>query len=115
MVENTRTGEVRTIETPALYSFIGAVPRTRWLPPRIETDPKGFIRTGSAVADARRWRLRREPYLLETSHPGIFAAGDVRLGSIPRVASAVGEGTMAIKLVHAHVAELSPREDSAGA
>jgi hypothetical protein len=90
MVENTRTAETRTLETPALFSFIGAVPRTGWLPPQIETDPKGFIRTGRLVTDSPRWTLRREPYLLETSHPGVFAAGDVRLGAVPRVASAVG-------------------------
>lgn len=111
VVENTRNRESRTIETPALFSFIGAVPRTGWLPAAIETDPKGFIRTGRDVVDSPRPRRQREPYLLETSCPGIFAAGDVRLGSIPRVASAVGEGAMAVKFVHAHLAEGQPGED----
>ncbi|HET7275222.1 MAG TPA: FAD-dependent oxidoreductase [Longimicrobiaceae bacterium] len=107
VVENTRTGESRTIRTPGLFSFIGAVPRTTWLPPQIETGPKGFIRTGRAITNSVNWRLQREPYLLETSHPGVFAAGDVRLGSIPRVSSAVGEGAMAVKFVHAYLAEQS--------
>src|SRR5690606_22356844 len=99
--ENTRTGETRTIATPAVFTFIGATPRTSWLPARIVTDETGFVRTGRAVARSPHWRLERAPYLLETSHPGVFAAGDVRSGSVPRVASAVGEGSMAVKFVHA--------------
>jgi thioredoxin reductase (NADPH) len=114
-VEDTRTGERRILQAPAVFSFIGAVPRTGWLPPRIDTDPKGFIRTGRAVARSPQWGLEREPYLLETSHPGIFAAGDVRLGSTPRVASAVGEGAMAVKFVHAHLADLASGAGDAGA
>lgn len=106
-VENTRTGETRVIETGALFSFIGAVPRTAWLPPQIETDPNGFIRTGPGVRNAGAWPLQRDPYLLESSRPGIFAAGDVRAGAVTRVASAVGEGAMAVKFVHAYLAEMS--------
>jgi thioredoxin reductase (NADPH) len=103
-VENTR-GESRTIETPAVFSFIGAVPHTDWLPKQIEKDSRGFIMTGRAVASSGHWRMEREPALLETSHRGVFAAGDVRLGSLPRVSSAVGEGAMAVKFVHAYLAE----------
>ncbi len=89
----------------SLFSFIGADPHTAWLPPQIETDAKGFIKTGRSLASSARWTLAREPYLLETSHPGIFAAGDVRLGSIKRVSSAVGEGSMAVKYIHEYLAE----------
>jgi thioredoxin reductase (NADPH) len=81
------------------------VPRTEWLPAEIATDAKGFVRTGRAVATCDTWRLEREPFLLETSHPGVFAAGDVRLGSIKRVASAVGEGSMAVKFAHEYLRE----------
>jgi thioredoxin reductase (NADPH) len=102
-VVNTRTGEVRKIHTPALFSFIGATPRTDWLPPEIEKDAKGFIRTGQDVAQSPRWTAHRPPYFLETSHPGVFAAGDVRSGSIKRCASAVGEGAMAVQFIHEYL------------
>jgi thioredoxin reductase (NADPH) len=104
-IENTRTGERRRVATPAVFCFIGAVPRTGWLPPQIETDAKGFIRTGRGVVGSSRWPLERAPFLLETSCPGVFAAGDVRLGSIKRVSSAVGEGAMAIKYIHEYLAD----------
>ena len=96
---NSKTGEVRTMATPALFSFIGAVPRTDWLPPEIATDHKRFILTGSAGAQSPMQAAGRKPLFLETSRPGVFAAGDVRSGSIKRVASAVGEGAMAARLV----------------
>ncbi len=102
-IENTRTGERRTISTPAVFSFLGAVPRTDWLPAEIETDTKGFIRTGRRLAGSSHWTLEREPFLLETSHPGIFAAGDVRLGSVKRCAASVGEGSMAIAFIHQYL------------
>lgn len=108
-IENTTTGEKRTIVTPAVFTFIGAVPRTDWLPPQIDTDPKGFICTGRALANTPGWTRKRQPFLLETSQPGVFAAGDVRLGSAKRVAAAVGEGSMVVKFVHEYLAEL--RED----
>jgi thioredoxin reductase (NADPH) len=104
-IENTRTGDRRTVSTPAVFVFIGAVPRTDWLPAQIATDARGFIRTGRALANAPGWALKRDPFLLETSQPGVFAAGDVRVGSAKRVASAVGEGSIAVKLVHEYLAE----------
>ena len=103
---NKKTGEARTIETPALFSFIGAVPRTDWLPPEIERDAKGFVRTGPALAQSPHWTARRQPFLLETSRAGVFAAGDVRSGSVKRVASAVGEGAMAVQFVHEYLKEM---------
>lgn len=100
---NRKTGETSTLATPALFSFIGATPRTEWLPADIEKDARGFIRTGAAVTPSPRWTARRQPFMLETSHPGVFAAGDVRADSIKRVASAVGEGAMAVALVHEYM------------
>jgi thioredoxin reductase (NADPH) len=102
-IKNHRTGEMRTVETPAVFTFIGAIPCTGWLPVEIETDSKGFVKTGRLVSVSPYWTAKREPFLLETSHPGIFAAGDVRLGSIKRVASAVGEGSMAVQFVHEYL------------
>lgn len=104
-IVNTKTGEKRTVATPAVFTFIGAIPRTDWLPEQIETDPKGFICTGRTLAGSAHWTLERAPFVLETSHPGVFAAGDVRLGSAKRVASAVGEGSMAVMFVHEYLAE----------
>jgi thioredoxin reductase (NADPH) len=95
-----RTGQKRTIEIGAVFSFIGATPRTDWLPPEIEKDEKHFVRTGIELADSPHWTLKRQPFLLETSRPGVFAAGDVRSGSVKRVASAVGEGSMSVQFVH---------------
>ena len=100
-LENKTTSERRTVETPALFSMIGATPCTEWLPPEILRDNKGFIKTGALVADAPMWaQMRRAPVALETSLPGIFAVGDVRSGSVKRCAAAVGEGSMAIAGVH---------------
>jgi thioredoxin reductase (NADPH) len=103
---NGKTGQSQTVETPAVFSFIGAMPRTDWLPKEIETDAKGFVRTGAALAQNPGWTARREPFLLETSRPGVFAAGDVRSGSIKRVASAVGEGAMAVQFAHEYLKEM---------
>jgi thioredoxin reductase (NADPH) len=102
-VVNKETGETRRFETPALFSFIGATPRTDWLPPEIEKDEKGFVRTGASLARSEAWTARRQPDLLETARPGVFAAGDVRSGSAKRVASAVGEGSMVVMFVHAYL------------
>jgi thioredoxin reductase (NADPH) len=107
VVENNRTGERRTIATRALFVFIGAEPYTHWVGEHVALDERGFILTGQDAARARRngaWKqLGREPLLLETSCPGILAVGDVRATSIKRVASAVGEGSMAVRLVHEHL------------
>jgi thioredoxin reductase (NADPH) len=97
---NSKTGQERTEETAGVFSFIGADPRTAWLPPEIERDAKGFVETGAALAQSRYWTSARQPFLLETSQAGVFAAGDVRSGSVKRVASAVGEGAMAVQFVH---------------
>jgi thioredoxin reductase (NADPH) len=105
-IVNNKTGDIRTLETPALFSFIGAVPRTDWLPPEIEKDEEEFIRTGAALVQSPHWTARRQPFLLETSHPGVFAAGDVRSGSVKRFASAVGEGAMAVQFVHEYFKEM---------
>jgi thioredoxin reductase (NADPH) len=105
-IVNNKTGDRRTIQTPALFSFIGAVPHTQWLPPEIERDGKEFVRTGAALAHSSHWTARRQPFLLETSRPGVFAAGDVRSGSVKRVASAVGEGAMAVQFVHEYLKEM---------
>jgi thioredoxin reductase (NADPH) len=103
---DTKTGQRRTIETPGIFSFIGADPRTDWLPEEIERDAKGFVKTGAAVAQSPHWSAARSPFLLETSHRGVFAAGDVRSGSVKRVASAVGEGSMSVQFVHEYLKEM---------
>lgn len=100
-LENTKTRERRLVQSCALFSMIGARPCTAWLPKEIELDPKGFIKTGAIVANAPKWKsMDRPPGHLETSWPGIFAAGDVRSGSVKRCAAAVGEGGMAVEGVH---------------
>jgi thioredoxin reductase (NADPH) len=105
-LRNLKTGEKRTLETPALFSFIGATPHTDWLPPEIERDDKQFVLTGPSLAQTAHAPARRAPFLLETSRPGVFAAGDVRSGSVKRVASAVGEGSMAVQFVHEYLKEM---------
>jgi thioredoxin reductase (NADPH) len=102
-------GEQQTFTTNSLYLFIGEDPHTDWLDGCVELDRKGFVLTGNGLppttTDSERWRSAgRAPFLLETSLPGVFAAGDVRAGSAKRVAAAVGEGSMAVSFVHAHIA-----------
>ena len=92
------TGDTQTEQADGLFVLIGAQPFTDWLPETVGRDQWGYILTGPDLAE--RWTLRREPYLLETSAPGVFAVGDVRHGSMKRVASAVGDGSIAIRLAH---------------
>jgi thioredoxin reductase (NADPH) len=107
-LENTQNGERRQVRTPAVFSMIGARPCTEWLPPEIERDDKGFIKTGTSVAGAPAWQSsKHQPGPLETSLPGIFAAGDVRSGSVKRCAAAVGEGGMAVAGVQMRLASSS--------
>jgi thioredoxin reductase (NADPH) len=93
-----------TVEARALFILIGAEPYTGWLPAEIEQDERGFILTGADISQRSAPRFNRSPFLLETSMPGVFAAGDVRHGSVKRVASAVGEGSIAIQLLHQYLA-----------
>ncbi|MBA3347449.1 MAG: FAD-dependent oxidoreductase [Actinobacteria bacterium] len=104
-VSNAATGETSRLESGGLFIFIGADAETAWLPPEIALDGRGYVLTGSDVRDAGRWELDRDPYLLETSVPGIFASGDVRFGPVKRVAAAVGEGSMTIAFVHQYLKE----------
>ena len=106
VVEDTSTGRRRRLEARELMVFIGATPCTAWLADAVELDSGGYIRTGAAVVERAAdvfAELGRAPLPLETSAPGVFAAGDVRSGSVQRVASAVGEGAMAVRLVHEHL------------
>jgi len=93
-------GSEETVDADGLFLMIGANPLTEWLPPQIDRDEQGFLLTGKDVRDGGPWPLARRPLLLETSMPGVFAVGDVRYGSVKRVASAVGEGSVAIQLLH---------------
>lgn len=105
-----RTGSVDRVPASSLFVFIGAQPRTQWLEGFVERDPHGFIITGpELLKDGKRprgWTLDRDPGLLETSVPGVFAVGDVRRGSVKRVASGVGEGSIAVQFVHHYLASL---------
>jgi thioredoxin reductase (NADPH) len=109
-VRDVTTGETSRLESGGLYIFIGADAQTDWLPPEIALDDRGFVLTGSDMRAADHWTLDRDPYLLETSVPGVFACGDVRFGPVKRVAAAVGEGSMAIAFVHQYLKDaLTPR------
>ena len=107
-VRSSETGETTRLESGGLFILIGADAQTAWLPAEIARDRRGYVLTGSDVAAAGRWELDRDPYLLETSVPGIFACGDVRYGPVKRVAAAVGEGSMAIAFVHQYFREAAP-------
>ena len=100
-------------ESGGLFIFIGADAQTAWLPPEIALDERGFVLTGSEMRAAGRWTPDRDPYLLETSVPGIFACGDVRFGPVKRVAAAVGEGSMAIAFVHQYLKDAARAEAGA--
>ena len=109
-VEDTAAGDMRTVDARALFVFIGADPCTAWLGGAVATDEDGFIFTGQELQlshlDLAGESRQREPFVLEPSRPGVFAVGDVRSGSIKRVASAVGEGAMAVRLAHDYLALL---------
>jgi thioredoxin reductase (NADPH) len=111
LVEDNRTGHRRTLDARALFVFIGVEPYTAWLGDEVALDDRGFVLTGPhalrTMDDEERRDRDREPLLLETSRRGVLAVGDVRSGSIKRVASAVGEGSMSVRLVHEHLAERS--------
>jgi thioredoxin reductase (NADPH) len=114
-LEDRTSGEREILPADALFVMIGADPHTAWLPPEIARDAHGFLLTGpdagsgSAGAGARSWPLTRLPLGLETSAPGVFAAGDVRAESVKRVASAVGEGAVAVRLAQQYLAASPPR------
>jgi thioredoxin reductase (NADPH) len=102
-VRDIATSELTRLESGGLYIFIGADAQTSWLPLQVALDQRGFVLTGSDMRAAGHWSLDRDPYLLETSVPGIFACGDVRSAPVKRVAAAVGEGSMAIAFVHQYL------------
>ncbi|MEN4477789.1 FAD-dependent oxidoreductase [Mycolicibacterium cosmeticum] len=104
-LENKRTGEREDVRSTRLCCFIGATPRTEWLDGVVARDDHGFILAGPDLRDVCGWTLERPPHHLETSVPGVFVAGDVRAESAKRVAAAVGEGSMAVMLVHRYLAE----------
>jgi thioredoxin reductase (NADPH) len=106
---DTNTGETSTHDIRHVFIMAGASPRTEWLKDCVALDSKGFILTGrdlDPVLHNFKWPLARAPLMLETSLPGVFAVGDVRAGNVKRVASAVGEGSISIYLVHRVLAEL---------
>ena len=109
ILRNNETQEVKEETARAVFIFIGAKPYTEWTGNSFLKDAKGFLMTGRAVTDHENaglfWKQEQPPYLLETSVPGVFAAGDVRSGAMNRVASAVGEGSMSISLVHKYLSE----------
>jgi thioredoxin reductase (NADPH) len=106
-IRDARTKREETLPVRHVFLMTGASPNTEWLRGCVALDDKGFVRAGSDLTpdDLARWPLSRPPYLFETSKPGIFAVGDVRANSVKRVASAVGEGSICIQLVHRVLAE----------
>ena len=107
-LQDRQADETREVDAESVFVFIGARPHTDWLPDTIVRDKRGFIRTGPDLSgsDLQFWPLDRDPFLLEASVPGVFVAGDVRHESVKRVASAVGEGSVAVAFVHRHLASL---------
>jgi thioredoxin reductase (NADPH) len=94
------TGREERVDADALFMMIGGRPRTEWLPAEVRRDDRGFVYTGADLPGGDAWPRARSPLLLETSLPGVFAVGDIRHGSAKRVASAVGEGAVAVQLLH---------------
>jgi thioredoxin reductase (NADPH) len=110
VIQNAITHETETVEATSLFIFIGAEPRTDWLEGIVERDERGFILTGADMQQGGKrpkgWNVERDPYLLETNVPGIFAVGDVRHNSIKRVASGVGEGSICVQFVHQYLSKV---------
>jgi thioredoxin reductase (NADPH) len=106
-------GSTERVASGGLFIFIGADAETGWLPPEVALDARGYVLTGADVQAAGRWSEERDPYLLETSVPGIFACGDVRYSPVKRVAAAVGEGSMAIAFVHQYLRETARPAETA--
>jgi thioredoxin reductase (NADPH) len=104
VLRNRNAGTTEALPTTALFIMIGADPRSDWVAPSLARDPAGYLLTGSDLAASSGWPLKRPPLYLETSVPGVFAAGDVRHGATRRVASSVGSGAVAIQLVHDYLA-----------
>jgi len=104
------TGKVERVTASSMFIFIGALPRTDWLGDLVERDERGFLLTGpDLIRDGKHpkgWALDRDPFLLETNIPGIFAVGDVRHGSVKRVASGVGEGSVAVQFIHQYLSKV---------
>ncbi|MGH9553218.1 MAG: NAD(P)/FAD-dependent oxidoreductase, partial [Terriglobales bacterium] len=109
-VQCSDTNQIERVPASSMFIFIGALPRTDWLADLIERDERGFILTGpDLIRDGQRpkgWGLERDPFLLETNVPGIFAVGDVRHGSVKRVASGVGEGSVAVQFIHQYLSKV---------
>jgi len=104
------TSKVERVPANAMFIFIGALPRTEWLSGIVERDERGFLRTGPDLMNGgvrpKGWKLERDPFLLETNVPGVFAVGDVRHGSVKRVASSVGEGSVAVQFIHQYLSKV---------
>lgn len=109
-IADSKTGEKETVTATSLFIFIGAMPQTDWLDGLVERDERGFILSGpDLIHDSKRprgWTLERSPFLLETNVPGIFVAGDVRHRSVKRVASGVGEGSIAVQFIHQYLSKV---------
>ena len=106
LVNDSQTDEIKTFKTNSLFIFIGATPSTDWLDGVVHRDGRGFLYSGPDVPNGTLWPLERDRFLLETNVPGIFAVGDVRHGSVKRVASGVGEGSICVQFVHRHLANV---------
>jgi len=106
----TDTDKIERVPANAMFIFIGALPRTEWLAGFVERDDRGFLMTGPDLMRNRErpkgWTLDRDPFLLETNVPGVFAVGDVRHGSVKRVASGVGEGSVAVQFIHQYLSKV---------